>query len=130
LAATARESVEAARRHDERQWDYPYGWAPHQMLAWQGLRNYGLDADARRLAYRWLYTITKNAHDYNGTVPEKYDVVTGSHAVFVEYGNEGTKFAYIATEGFGWTDASFEVGLTLLTPEQTAALRRLESPRP
>jgi alpha,alpha-trehalase len=130
LAATARESVEAARRHDERQWDYPYGWAPHQMLAWQGLRNYGLDADARRLAYRWLYTITKNAHDYNGTVPEKYDVVTGSHAVFVEYGNEGTKFAYIATEGFGWMNASFEVGLTLLTPEQTAALRRLEPPRP
>jgi alpha,alpha-trehalase len=48
----------------------------------------------------------------------------------VEYGNEGTKFAYIATEGFGWMNASFEVGLTLLTPEQTAALRRLEPPRP
>ena len=38
LAATAKESVESARRHDARQWDYPYGWAPHQMLAWRGLK--------------------------------------------------------------------------------------------
>jgi alpha,alpha-trehalase len=126
LSATARESVEAARRHDARQWDYPYGWAPHQMLAWQGLKNYGLDANATRLAYRWLYTIAKNAHDYNGTIPEKYNVVTGSHEVFVEYGNVGTKFAYIATEGFGWMNASFEVGLTYLGPSQMAALHRLE----
>ena len=130
LAATALESVQAARRQDGRQWDYPYGWAPHQMLAWQGLKNYGLDADASRLAYRWLYTITKNAHDYNGTIPEKYNVVTGSHDVFVEYGNVGTKFAYIATEGFGWMNASFEVGLAYLTPAQLSALHRLEPPRP
>jgi len=130
LSATAKESVEAAHRHDARQWDHPYGWAPHQMLAWQGFRNYGLDADATRLAYRWLYTIAKNAHDYNGTIPEKYNVVTGSHEVFVEYGNVGTKFAYIATEGFGWMNASFEVGLTFLPPMQTAALHRLEPPEP
>jgi alpha,alpha-trehalase len=126
LSATARESVESARRHDARQWDYPYGWAPHQMLAWAGLTHYGLDADAARLAYRWLYTITRNAHDYNGTIPEKYNVVTGSHEVFVEYGNVGTKFAYIATEGFGWMNASFEVGLNFLSPSQLAALHRLE----
>ena len=25
----------------QRQWDYPFGWPPHQMLAWQGLVNYG-----------------------------------------------------------------------------------------
>ncbi len=128
LSATARESVETARRQDARQWDYPYGWAPHQMLAWQGLKNYGLNADATRLAYRWLYTIAKNAHDFNGTIPEKYNVVTGSHEVFVEYGNVGTKFAYIATEGFGWVNASFEVGLMLLPPERMSALHRLKPP--
>ena len=128
LSATAQESVASARRQDGRQWDYPYGWAPHQMLAWQGLKNYGLDADAGRLAYRWLYTIVKNAHDYNGTIPEKYNVVTGSHDVFVEYGNVGTKFAYIATEGFGWMNASFEIGLTFLSPTQMADLRRLIPP--
>ena len=130
LAATALESVQSARRHDERQWDYPCGWAPHQMLAWAGLKNYGLDADASRLAYRWLYTVTRNAHDYNGTIPEKYDVVTGSHEVFVEYGNVGTKFTYIATEGFGWMNASFEVGLSYLTPSQRTALHRLEPVHP
>lgn len=129
LAATARESVQAARRQDERQWDYPYGWAPHQMLAWEGLKNYGMAGDAARLAYRWIYTITKNAHDYNGMIPEKYNVVTGSHEVFAEYGNVGTKFAYVATEGFGWMNASFEAGLTYMTSGQLAALRRLEPPR-
>ena len=45
-------------------------------------------------------------HDFNGTIPEKYCVVTGSHDVFVEYGNVGTKFSYIAPEGFGWVNAS------------------------
>jgi alpha,alpha-trehalase len=129
LSATARESVESARRRDGRQWDYPYGWAPHQMLAWQGLKNYGLDDYAGKLAYRWLYTITKNAHDYNGTIPEKYNVVTGSHDVFVEYGNVGTKFAYIATEGFGWMNASFEVGLTYLSPDQLKGLAQLIPPK-
>jgi alpha,alpha-trehalase len=128
LSATAKESVASARHHDARQWDYPYGWAPHQMLAWRGLKNYGLDADAGRLAYRWLYTIVKNAHDYNGVIPEKYNVVTGSHDVFVEYGNVGTKFAYIATEGFGWMNASFEVGMNYLSPSQLAGLHALKPP--
>ncbi len=128
LSATAKESVASARHHDARQWDYPYGWAPHQMLAWRGLKNYGLDADAGRLAYRWLYTIVKNAHDFNGVIPEKYNVVTGSHEVFVEYGNVGTKFAYIATEGFGWMNASFEVGMNYLSPAQLADLHTLKPP--
>jgi alpha,alpha-trehalase len=128
LAATAQESVAAARRHDARQWDYPYGWAPHQMLAWQGYKNYGFDADAARLAYRWLYTIAKNARDFNGVIPEKYNVVTGSHEVFVEYGNVGTKFDYITQEGFGWTDASFVVGMNFLSPKQRAELDQLKPP--
>jgi alpha,alpha-trehalase len=129
LAATAQESVEAARQHDARQWDYPFGWPPHQMLAWQGLRNYGMDSDAEQLAYRWLYTIAKNAHDFNGTIPEKYNVVTGSHGVFVEYGNVGTKFSYIAPEGFGWMNASFEVGMNYLSATRLGELRDLKSPQ-
>ena len=128
LAASAKESVAQARYHDPRQWDYPYGWPPHQILAWQGLKNYGLDAEAGDLAYRWIYTIAKNAHDYDGVIPEKYDVVTGSHDVFVEYGNVGTKFDYITTEGFGWMDASFEIGLTCLSTNQMDDLRALKPP--
>jgi alpha,alpha-trehalase len=128
LAASAQESVAAARTHDQRQWDYPYGWAPHQMLAWQGLANYGFNRDAARLAYRWLYAIAKNAHDYDGVIPEKYNVVTGSHEVFVEYGNVGTKFDYITPEGFGWTDASFEVGMNFLSAKDAADLEALKPP--
>lgn len=128
LAATAEESVRNARRKDGRQWDHPFGWAPHQMLAWRGLADYGLDADAERLAYRWLYTIARNAHDYNGTIPEKFDVVRCSHDVFVEYGNVGTKFSYIAPEGFGWMNGSFQVGLAFLSDGGLADLRALKEP--
>lgn len=62
-------------------------------------------------------------------IPEKYNVTNGSHDVFVEYGNVGTKFAYIATEGFGWMNASFEVGLNYITPAQLADLNALKPPR-
>lgn len=128
LAATAKESVATARFRDERQWDYPFGWAPHQIMAWQALKNYGLETDASRLAYRWLYCIAKNAHDFNGMIPEKYDVTNGSHEVFVEYGNVGTKFAYIATEGFGWVNASFEIGLDYLSAAHRTKLDQLVAP--
>jgi alpha,alpha-trehalase len=109
----------------QRQWDYPFGWPPHQMLAWQGLVNYGYHDVAERLAYRWLLMITTNAADHNGTVPEKYDVVNRTHQVFVEYGNVGTQFDYITREGFGWMNASYQVGLKLLTPERRARLEAL-----
>ena len=112
----------------QRQWDYPNGWAPHQMLAWRGLLNYGFEDDALRLAYRWLYSLTRNAVDYNGTVPEKLDVVRRSHQVFAEYGNVGTKFSYITREGFGWTNASYQVGLELLPDELRDRLDNLIPP--
>lgn len=103
--------------HPLRQWDYPYGWAPHQMLVWQGLKKYGFEEHAKRLAYRWLFTITSNATKYNGTITEKYDVVHRTHEVFAEYGNVGTKFSYITREGFGWTNASYQLGLSILGNE-------------
>ena len=78
------------------------------MLIWPGLQNYGFDDIAHRLIYRWLYTITRNAVDYNGTVPEKLDMVDRSHEVFAEYGNVGTQFAYITKEGFAWMNAPYE----------------------
>ncbi len=129
VAATAEKSrgpVTEAR--PQRQWDYPYGWAPHQMLIWEGLSNYGYGQDARRLAYKWLYMITRNAADYNGVIPEKYDVAAMTHQVFAGYGNVGTQFSYITKEGFGWMNASFQVGLKLLTPEMRDKLNGLAKP--
>ena len=69
---TSRGPVNAA--NPQKQWDYPNGWAPHQMLAWDGLKKYGYHHEAERLAYRWLHMITRVFEDYNGTVVEKYDV--------------------------------------------------------
>jgi alpha,alpha-trehalase len=117
-----------SERRPARQWDYPYGWVPHQMLAWAGFTNYGYEEVAQRLSYRWLYTITRNAVDYNGTVPEKLDVVKRSHKVFAEYGNVGTEFEYISMEGFGWMNASYQVGLTYLSPELAVQLNSLIPP--
>jgi len=114
--------------HPQTQWDYPFGWAPHQMLVWAGLRRYGYAGLARDLAYRWLYTITVNACNYNGTIAEKYDVAIRSSQVFAEYGNVGTTFSYLTREGFGWTNASLVVGSTYLTTTDIATLDRLIPP--
>ena len=130
LAASSKESLEAARDlpGEDRQWDYPYGWAPHQMIAWRGLLNHGFEIEAHRLIYRWLHMIASNARDYNGTVPEKFDVVKRSHRVFAEYGNVGTEFEYITKEGFGWMNASFVVGLELLPDSLRGSLEDMVPP--
>ena len=125
VAGTKASRGEVTPERPQRQWDYPFGWPPHQMLAWQGLVDYGYRDAAERLAYRWLLMITENAAAYNGTVPEKYDVVNRTHQVFVEYGNVGTQFDYITREGFGWMNASYQVGLALLTPDERTKLEAL-----
>jgi alpha,alpha-trehalase len=112
----------------QRQWDFPNGWAPHQMLIWKGLLHYNYTKEVQELVYRWLFMITKNAVDYNGTIPEKYDVVSATHKVFAEYGNVGTDFEYITEEGFGWMNASYQYGLTLLNKEYKQHLNNLINP--
>lgn len=84
-----------------RQWDYPYGWAPQQMLAWTGLKRYNYNDEAERLAYKWLHMMTKAFVDFNGVVVEKYNVCEGRapHKVDAEYGNQGLDFKGVALEG-------------------------------
>ena len=112
----------------QRQWDYPFGWAPHQMLLWEGLINYKFFNKAQEMVYRWLWLITKNAVEYNGTIPEKFDLEISSHKVFAEYGNVGTEFDYIAKEGFGWVNASYQYGLQILSDNLKLELNKLTSP--
>ncbi|CDZ97620.1 trehalase-domain-containing protein [Phaffia rhodozyma] len=106
-----------------RQWDFPYAWPPHQIMAWVGLERYGFIEEASRLAYRWIYMMTVAFVDFNGVVPEKFDAVKLSHMVDAEYGNQGVDFKFVAREGFGWTNASFQVGLSFLS----VAMRRAVS---
>ncbi|CAI6342151.1 unnamed protein product [Periconia digitata] len=110
-----------------RQWDYPFGWAPQQILAWIGFQRYGFDGEAQRIAYRWLSMVTKAFVDFNGVVVEKYDVTRpiDPHKVEAEYGNQGSDFKGVAREGFGWVNASYIYGLTLLSAHQVRALGAL-----
>ncbi|PGH04219.1 neutral trehalase [Polytolypa hystricis UAMH7299] len=107
-----------------RQWDYPYGWAPQQMLAWTGLLRYGYQEDAEALAYKWLFMVTKAFVDFNGAVVEKYDVTRpiDPHRVDAEYGNQGGDFKGVSREGFGWVNASYVYGLQFLNAHMRRAL--------
>ncbi|KAL7279293.1 hypothetical protein ACG7TL_007134 [Trametes sanguinea] len=111
-----------------RQWDYPYAWPPHQIMAWVGLERYGYLEDAQRLAYRFLYMMTTAAVDFNGVVPEKFDAVRLSHLVDAEYGNQGIDFKMVPREGFGWMNAAYQVGLTYLSTGMRRAVAACTSP--
>jgi alpha,alpha-trehalase len=98
------------------QWDYPYGWAPVQMVAIEGLRRYGYNADADRIALKFLSTVLEN-FQRDGTIREKYNVVTRSSESQVEVGYQSNVI------GFGWTNGAF---LELLHGLPKEALRDLE----
>lgn len=72
VSGTERSRGKITLSRPNRQWDYPFGWAPQQILAWTGLLRYSYVDEARRLAYRWLYMVTKAFNDFNGIVVEKY----------------------------------------------------------
>ena len=76
------------------QWDAPNGWAPLQWVAIAGLRRYGHDALASRIADAWLGTVERH-YAQTGEVLEKYDVETGT-------GGHGGEYEVQA--GFGWTN--------------------------
>lgn len=68
------------------------------------------------------FSITKSFVDFNGVVPEKYDIVGMTHKVEVEYGNVGVDFKYVPREGFGWMNASYQIGLSLISTKMRRAL--------
>ena len=82
------------------QWDAPFGWAPTNWLAVSGLKRYGYDADARRIAAEFTATVDRGlAHD--GTIREKYNMATGSTEVKITAGYTQNVI------GFGWTNAVY-----------------------
>lgn len=129
IAGSTKESIAGVDENAPiRQWDYPFGWAPHQMLLWEGLLNYNFNDEVQEMVYRWLWLITRNAVDYNGTIPEKFDLSISSHKIFAEYGNVGTEFDFITEEGFGWMNASYQYGLTILNDDLKQKLSDLIDP--
>lgn len=128
VSTTENSRGEVSSEKPLKQWDYPFGWAPHQMLFWEGCQRYGYLDIAKRVAYKWLYMITKEAKDYNGVLAEKYDVVNLSHNLLAEYGNEGLKFGLYPNGGFGWVNASYLKGQEYLDSDHLIALKELKDP--
>ena len=84
------------------QWDAPFGWAPLQLIAVNGLRRYGYNKEADRLAVNFLSLVLKEFIAHN-TIVEKYDVEARKSQL-----GAGLKFGYTSNEiGFGWTNAAF-----------------------
>ena len=81
------------------QWAYPNGWAPLHFMVVKGLQRYGYDAEAERIASKWLRT-NLNWFNHHGVFLEKYNVV--------DPGKPPAQGVYPSQTGFGWTNAVFE----------------------
>jgi alpha,alpha-trehalase len=82
------------------QWDYPYAWAPNQLLADEGIRRYGFNDDANRASYEFLSAVAENFRR-DATIREKYNAVTRSSETQVTAGY------HMNIVGFGWTNGVF-----------------------
>jgi len=84
--------------YTDRQWNYPYGWAPLHWMVFKGLRRYGFHADAYRIAEKWL-DLNLSVFEETYLMWEKYDVVHGTRAEI--------QGRYPTQHGFGWTNGVF-----------------------
>ncbi len=66
------------------QWDYPFMWPAATYLAYQGLKNIGLNSDAKRIAKKYN-DVVYDVFEKTGRIWEKYDAATGGIAVTSEY---------------------------------------------
>ncbi len=87
------------KREDEVffQWDYPLMWPAATCLAYMGLKNIGLDEDARRIAGKYVSAV-RNTFEATGRLWEKYDASTGGM---------GSSFEYATMPMMGWTAAVY-----------------------
>ena len=100
------------------QWDAPFGWAPLQLIAVDGLRRYGHTDDADRVARKFIAMVTRE-FERSGTIVEKYDVRRGASDVAGDI-----RFGYRENQvGFGWTNGVY---LELLA----GFTRASQAPRP
>jgi alpha,alpha-trehalase len=103
--------IAMSERETEGQWDYPFGWAPIQLVAVEGMRRYRYNADADRASVEFLSMLLEN-FERDKTIREKYNVVTRSSETKVKAGYSANVI------GFGWTNATFIELLRALPPEK------------
>jgi alpha,alpha-trehalase len=97
------------------QWDAPYGWAPIQLVAIEGLRRYGYESRANGISLQFLSMVLQNFLK-DGTIHEKYDVDNRTSETSVQLGYKTN------VVGFGWTNGVF---LALYNALPKAAQERL-----
>ena len=115
--------IAMSTQETQAQWDYPFGWAPIQLLAVEGMRRYGHNLDADRVSTEFLSTVLEN-FQRDKTIREKYDVVNRSSETNVTAGYSAN------VVGFGWTNAAFVELLHSLPPEKIAPLAESIPPGP
>ena len=82
------------------QWDLPYGWAPLEWLASDGMAHVGDMKDAMRVSREFMLTVRDNfVRDH--TIREKYNVESGSSEFHVAAGYAQN------VVGFGWTNGVY-----------------------
>lgn len=91
------------------QWAYPNGWAPLHVAVIEGLRRYGYDKEADRIAHKWL-TTNLVWFEKHGAFIEKYNVVNPKKSPL-----EGV---YPSQSGFGWTNSVYTYLLHQLEAQQ------------
>ena len=82
------------------QWDEPFGWAPTNWLAAEGLAKSGFRDDARRIAQKFTASVDKG-YAKDQTIREKYNMETGNSDVKVAAGYKTNVI------GFGWTNGVY-----------------------
>src|SRR5271169_5511001 len=106
-----------SRVESQAQWDYPYGWAPIQLLAVEGMRRYGFNADADRVAYNFLSMVIEDFAT-DRYIREKYNVVKRTSITRIVKGYSQNVI------GFGWTNGVFLELLQELPPPLLDRLKR------
>jgi alpha,alpha-trehalase len=94
------------------QWDLPYGWAPTNWIAVEGMLAAGDHKDAARVAAEFNATV-RTSFDHLHIIQEKYDVVTGTSTFHTAVGYHQN------VVGFGWTNSVYLEFERLLASRKT-----------
>jgi len=116
----------ASTRVTGAQWDAPFGWAPLQLIAAEGLRRYGFVDDAERVSKEFVSMVEEN-FERDGTIREKYDVERRSTDTPIEAGYKQN------VVGFGWTNGVYVALLDEIVAKKNVSGRnsvQKQSPHP
>lgn len=88
------------------QWDAPFAWAPLQLIAYKGLKNYGFTNQANKVRESFMANVNINFQQTH-YIYEKYNALDCSIN-----SKKSIKFGYSKNQiGFGWTNAVYLIFL-------------------